>query len=73
MKPRAQIILVGALLVGVAVLSLVKRAARSDAAGQNRGPCCPLMPGLDVMLPPSGTNGSVFDCNTNTPPATNHP
>lgn len=48
MKPRTQIILVGALLVGVAALSSMKHEADSDRAGKSAGACCPLMAALDM-------------------------
>jgi len=71
MKPRTQIILVGALLAGVAALSSVKRGARHDNASQSRGACCPFMPTLDGMPLPSVTNGKTINSNFVTPPGTN--
>ena len=59
MKPRTQIILVGALLVGVVALSSMKRVARSDADGSNRGACCPFMLTPDRMPMSFLTNGTT--------------
>jgi hypothetical protein len=59
MKLRTQIILVGALLVGVAALSSMKRVARSDADGSNRGACCPFMLTPDRMPMSLLTNGTT--------------
>ena len=58
MKPPTQIILVGALLVGVAALSSMKRGARSDNAGRSCGVCCPFLPAPGALLMPSVTNGT---------------
>ncbi len=59
MKPRTQIILVGALLVGVAALSSMKRGAQTDSTGRNRGACCPFMLTPDRMPMSSLTNGTT--------------
>ena len=61
MKPRTQIILVGALLVGVAVLSSMKRGARSDSAGQSCGTCYPFLPAPGALLMPSVTNATTIN------------
>jgi hypothetical protein len=71
MKPRTQIILVGALLIALMALSSMKHGPRSDNAGQNRGACCPFLPALDRMPLPPGTNGTAINCNPSTPPVTN--
>ena len=47
MKRRAQIVLVGALLVGAAAISSMKRGARCDNGSRGGGACCPLMSGLN--------------------------
>jgi hypothetical protein len=59
MKPRTQIILVGALLVGVAALSSMKRGARSDNGGWSCGACCPFLPAPGALPLPSVTNGTT--------------
>ena len=71
MKPRTQIILVGALLIALMALSSMKHGPRSDNAGQNRGACCPFLPALDRMPLPRGTNGTTINSDPRTPPATN--
>ena len=71
MKPRTQIILVGALLIALMALSSMKHGPRSDNAGQNRGACCPFLPALDRMPLPPDTNGATTNCYTNSPPVTN--
>lgn len=59
MKRRTQIVLVGALLVGAAAVSSMKRGAqRSTCTG---GPCCLPLPGLadfstNVWMPVPPTN-----------------
>jgi hypothetical protein len=58
MKPRTQIILVGALLIALMALSSMKHGPRSDNA-------------LDRMPLPPGTNGATTNCYTNSPPVTN--
>src|ERR1017187_332924 len=59
MKPRTQIILVGALLVGMAALSSIKCEARFVSAGQGRGACCPFLPAPGALPLPSVTNGTT--------------
>jgi hypothetical protein len=59
MKPRTQIILVGALLVGVAALSSMQRGAHSDSAGGSCGTCCPFLPAPGALPLPSVTNGTT--------------
>jgi hypothetical protein len=71
MKPRPQIILVGALLVGVAALSSMKRGARSVSAGQSCGTCCLSLPTPDGMRLPSVTNGFKVNGTSNLSSATN--
>jgi hypothetical protein len=58
MKSRTQFILVGALLVGVAALSSMKRGARSDSAGQSCGTCYPFLSAPGVLRLPSVTKGT---------------
>jgi hypothetical protein len=48
MKRRTQIIVVGAVLVGAAAISSMKRGARCDAGSRGGGACCPLMSGLNL-------------------------
>jgi hypothetical protein len=55
MKPRTQVILVVAVLLGVAALSSIKRGANPGRA-QNGGACCPLMAALDVKPVAISTN-----------------
>jgi hypothetical protein len=71
MKPRTQIILVGALLIALMALSSMKHGPRSDNAGQNRGACCPFLPAPGALPLSSMTNGTAINCNPSTPPATN--
>jgi hypothetical protein len=74
MKRRTQIVVVGALLVGAAAVSSMKRGAqRSNCTG---GPCCLPLPGLagfstNVWAPVPPTNQPT----TPTPaqPLTNRP
>jgi len=49
MKRRTQIFLVGAVLVGMAAVSSVKRGARCDAGSGGGGACCPLMSGVNLL------------------------
>jgi hypothetical protein len=49
-KPRAQIILAVAVVLGVAAWSSMRRGARSNADGRNSGACCPLLAALDSNL-----------------------
>jgi len=55
MKPRTQIILGIAVLLGVAALSSMKRGPNAGRA-QNAGTCCPLMAALDAKPAPATTN-----------------
>jgi hypothetical protein len=55
MRPRIQVILFIAMLLGIAVLSSMKRGADSGRA-QNGGACCPLMAALDARLVAATTN-----------------
>ncbi len=55
MKPRTQIIWVGAVLLGVTALSVMKRGANPGRV-QNTGACCPLMAALDAMPVTVGAN-----------------
>jgi len=64
MKPRAQIILISAVLLGVAALSSIKRGADASSAGRNRGACCPLMAALDARRMSSATTGMTTDSPT---------
>ena len=59
MKPRTQIILVGALLVGVAALSSMKCGARFDNTGQSCGTCCPFLPAPGALPLLSVTNATT--------------
>jgi hypothetical protein len=61
MKRRAQIVLVGALLVGAAAISSMKRGARCDNGSRDGGACCPLMSGLNLWP----TNGWAAVESTN--------
>jgi hypothetical protein len=47
-KPHAQIILLVAVLLGIAAWSSLQRGARSTAGGRNGGACCPLMATLNA-------------------------
>ena len=64
MKQRTQIFLVGAVLLGVAAVSSVKRGARCDAGSGGGGACCPLMSGLNLL----GTNSWATAVSTNGKP-----
>ena len=48
MKRRTQIVMVGALLVGAAAVSSMKRGARCDAGSWGGGACGPLVSGLNL-------------------------
>ena len=48
MKRRTQIFLVGAVLVGAAAISSMKRGGRCDAGSRGGGACCPLMSGMNL-------------------------
>lgn len=71
MKPRTQIVLVGALLVALTVLSSRQRGADSDRADLKCESCCALNLSLDGTPLPSGTNGQMSNGHTNTSPAAN--
>jgi len=49
MKRRTEIVLIGALLVGVAAIFATKRGARCDAGSRGGGACCPLMSGVNLL------------------------
>jgi hypothetical protein len=59
MKSSTKIVLSGALLLAVMALSSMKRVARSDADGSNRGACCQFMLTPDRMPMSSLTNGTT--------------
>jgi hypothetical protein len=61
MKPRTQIILVGALLIALVAWSAARRGARSDSAGQSCGTCCPFLPAPGALLMPSVTNETTIN------------
>ena len=56
---RPQIILVGALLVGVAALSSMRHGAQTDSTGRSRGACCPFLLAPGALPLPSVTNGTT--------------
>ena len=49
MRRRTQIFLVGAVLVGAAAISSMKRGSRCDAESGGGGAGCPLMSGLNLV------------------------
>ncbi|MCL4786829.1 MAG: hypothetical protein KJ070_08555 [Verrucomicrobia bacterium] len=64
MKPRAQIILLVAVLLGLAAWSSMQRGVRSAATGGNGGACCPLLATLDTKLFAVGTNQILTNAAT---------
>jgi len=69
-KPRTQIIWVAVLLVGVAALASLNRAARSDGGRGNKGACCPFMSAPDALAMPT-TNETTIKSNHKTSASTN--
>jgi hypothetical protein len=61
MKRRTQVVLVGALLIGAAAISSMKRGGRCDAGSRGGGACCPLMSGLNLL--PSNSWAAVESTN----------
>jgi len=59
MKRRTQILLIGAMLVAAAMLSLARRGAQAEKP--DRAPCCPSLPGLDAMPMSCTTNATTMD------------
>ncbi len=58
-KTRTQIIVVAAVLIGLAGLSsITKRGGRGETGKCSGGACCPLVPGLNTWPTglPAGTN-----------------
>lgn len=55
MKPRTEIIWLGAFLLGLTALSVINREANPDRR-QNTGACCPLMAALDAKPVTVGPN-----------------
>lgn len=56
MRRRSHILLVGALLLGVAAVSSLKRRGSNEPDKRESGPCCPFL-----ILP----DGSIAVCSTN--------
>ncbi len=66
MKTRTQIIVVAAVLIGLAALSSVTKRGGGGATGKcSGGACCPLLPGLNVW----STNSWGQAAATNAKPA----
>lgn len=59
MRVRRQIVLVGALLLGLAALSAVRRGVPSDSVESNRGACCLFLATPDARPMSSTTNGTT--------------
>ncbi len=66
MKTRTQIIVVAAVLTGLAALSSgTKRGGRAETGKCSGGPCCPMLPGLNVW----STSSLELAAATNAKPA----
>ena len=75
MRRRTEIILIAALLMGVAAIFATKRGARPDAGSRGGGACCPLMQGLNLLPANSGATAestNVQPCLTAGEAITNH-
>ncbi len=64
MKRDVKVVLVAALVIGVAAVFAMKRGGRGEAGKCGGGKCCPVLPGLNVWPTslPAGTN--VADTNS---------
>jgi hypothetical protein len=65
MKPRTQIILLLALLAGLAALSSLRRGADSGSTARSSGACCPLMAAFDAKPVPSVKDSATNEPTTN--------
>ncbi len=60
MKRDVKVVLVAALVIGVAAVSAMRRGGRGHGGKCGGGACCPTIPGLNVWSTslPAGTNAA---------------